>query len=161
MSPANRETSSLPVSLLFLALGISWTHRASLQEAERADSLRHSHPRERPEAGLGPAAHAVQRDLRCGIQCHLQHGGWSLPAVIMVRLAPQMGTDGDTGCGITGLGDAALMARTQFRSWWSSRQTEGDRDREPDGQRQKETDREKQRQPPLWLRRSSFVTLSL
>ena len=112
MSPANRETSSLPVRLLFLALGISWTHRASLQEAERADSLRHSHPRERPGAGLGPAAHAVQRDLRCGIS-GLQHGGWSLPAVIMVRLVPQMGTDGDTGCGITGLGDAALMARVR------------------------------------------------
>ena len=70
---------------------------ASLQEAERADSLRHSHPRERPGTEMGPNSHAVQRDLRCGGQCHLQHRA-SLSVVIIVWLDPQMGTDGDSGC---------------------------------------------------------------
>lgn len=82
---------------IFLPLEAAGILRAALQGAERADLLCHSHPRERPGTEMGPNSHAVQRDLRCGGQCHLQHRA-SLSVVIIVWLDPQMGTDGDSGC---------------------------------------------------------------
>ena len=63
-------SQSVCISLPLEAAGIL---RVALQGVERADLLCHSHLRERPGAELGTASHAVQRDLRLGGQCHLQH----------------------------------------------------------------------------------------
>lgn len=91
--------------------------------------------------------------------------------MIMVRLAPQMGTDGDTGCGITGLGDAALMARVRDqdsiqelvefktdreRRRQRDRRTERDRDggkRQEDREAEREGERQRQRERDGWTER--------